>query len=173
MNGTATMDSNVKSRRMMVRGGLVVVYAILIAFVFYFGKGHTLLLDNKDSEDGSLKAFEGVTVTVDDQDPIEFMSGDRDQAKLRAQSHTVKVVVTNGPTVVKKISLPVTENMLVLSIPKLVAGIEPAVTVFVPIEEAAPTTSDDSSSNAAPDPAAAAPAAPAAQGTAPATPPAP
>ena len=165
MNGTATMDPNLKSRRMMVRGGLVIVYAILIAFVFYFGKGHTLLLDNKDSEDGTMKAFEGVTVTVDDQDPIEFMSGDRDQAKLRAQSHTVKVVVNNGPTIVKQIKLPVMENMLVLSIPKLVAGVEPAVTVFVPIEEAAPAATEDSSSNAAPDPSTT-PAAPA-------TPPAP
>ena len=158
MNGSQLVDPKVKSRRLLVRGGLVIVYLLLIAIVYVFGKGHTLLLDNKDSEDGSVKAFENVTVTVDNQDPIDFMSGDRDQAKLQAQWHKVKVEV-NGQTVEKKIKLPVGENMLLLSIPKFVAGIEPAIIPFVPKEEPAPPAEDTSSTETSSSDQTAAPAA--------------
>ena len=163
MNGTKT-DNGTKSRRMLVRGGLIVVYAALIGLSFVSGKGHTLLIDNKDSEDGSVKAFETVTVTVDNQDPMEFMANDRDQAKVTAQTHTIKVVV-NGQTTERKIHLPIGESMLLLSVPKLVAGIEPSVTVFVPKEEAPAPEDNSGNGNAFTSPDPAATAAPAASGT--------
>ena len=107
------------------------------------GKGHTLLIDNKDAEDGSVQAIDGVMVAVDRQEPLELYSGDRDKALVMGQSHAISIeVIGDGTKVVKRIRLPMGGDMLLLSIPKLAAGIEPAVIPFVapqapPPEEAA------------------------------------
>jgi len=130
-------DSSLKTRRLVVRGGLLVVYALLIAVSFVLGRGHTVLLDNKDSEDGSVKAIESFTVSVNGQEPMEFMSGDRDMTKVRSQWHTL-VVDVNGQKTEKKFKVPIGEDMVLLSIPKLLAGVEPAVVPFVPQVEPAP-----------------------------------
>jgi hypothetical protein len=136
VNGTK-IEPKVDGRRLLVRGILAVVYIAVMVLAFVMGKGHTILLDNKDSEDGSVKAFENVSVSVDGQEAIDFMAGDRDQAKVRAQWHTVKIVA-NGQTIEKKITVPLGENILLLSIPKLAAGTEPAVIPFVQADEPAP-----------------------------------
>lgn len=135
MNGSSNASS-LNPRRLAVRGGLVVVYAALMALAFTFGKGHTVLLDNKDSEDGSIKAIESMTISVNGGEPIEFMAGDRDMTKVRAQWHTIKIDI-NGQVVEKKFSVPLGEEMVLLSIPKLLAGQEPAVVPFV-LENAPP-----------------------------------
>lgn len=133
----SVVEPKTKTRRMIVRGILIVVYAGLMMLAFMLGKGHTILLDNKDSGDGTVKAFESLTVSVDGQEPIEFMSGDRDMVRVRAQWHSIEVTV-NGQKTVKKITLPLGENMLLLSIPKLVAGVEPALIPFVVANEPPP-----------------------------------
>lgn len=134
MNG---IEPKTKTRRMLVRGILIVVYAGLMMVAFVFGKGHTVLLDNKDSEDGTVKAFEEVTVSVDGQEPIDFMSGDRDIAKVRAQWHSIEITV-NGQKSVKKFTVPLGLETALLSIPKIVAGIEPALIPFVQADEPPP-----------------------------------
>jgi len=175
----ATMDPKVQIRRRLVRGGLIVVYAALIGFVFTFGKGHTIIIDNKDAEDGSVKAFESVTVSVDGQDPIDLQGGDRDMAKVRGQGHTVEITLQGGQKTQTRIRVPLTEDMLLLSLPKLAAGQQPAVIPFVPKDIAPPADEQVGNSNAftsPTDPAASgpldAPVAPAAPG-APAVPAAP
>lgn len=168
MSGNGTSN---KGRRLLVRIALSAAYVGFMAVVFYFGKGHTILLDNKDSEDGTLKAYEEVSVSVDGQEAIDFMSGDRDMVKVRAQSHTLRITV-NGQATEKKITVPVGMEMALVSIPKLVAGREPFVTPFVPKDQPAPadeSNSGNSNEFSAPAPAAPAPGAPAA----PAAPPAP
>lgn len=144
MNDVKPTNNGNKSRRTLVRAALLVVYAAIMMAAFIFGKGHTILLDNKDSEDGSIKAFENVTVSVDGQEPMEFASGDRDMAKVHSQWHTVKLV-SNGQTTEKKITVPIGTDMLLLSIPKLAAGVEPAVIPFVPKDQ--PKPADDSAGN--------------------------
>ena len=134
MNGTQTIDPKLKIRRLAVRAGLLVVYVALMCVAFIFGKGHTVLLDNKDSQDGTVKAIESMTVSVNGGEPIEFMGGDRDMAKVRAQWHTIKVDI-NGQVVEKKFTVPLGADMVLLSIPKLLAGVEPAVVPFVPENE--------------------------------------
>lgn len=130
------IDSGQKTRRLIVRGGLLLVYGALIGVALVLGKGHTVLLDNKDSEDGTVKAIESLTVSVDGQDPMEFMSGDRDITKVRSQWHTL-VVDINGQKTEKKFKVPLGEDMVLLSIPKLLAGVEPAVIPFIPADEPA------------------------------------
>ena len=154
-----------KTRRMLVRGVLVVVYVGFMALAFYLGKGHTILLDNKD--DGSVKAFENVSVSVDGEEPIEFMSGDRDMTKVRAQRHTIKINI-NGKIVEKKINVPVGMEMALVSIPKLVAGVEPYVTPFVPMDQPAPAEDASAGNSTEFTSPATAPATPAANAPAPA-----
>jgi hypothetical protein len=167
VNGSVT-DSGLKTRRLIVRGGLLLVYGTLIGLSLVLGKGHTVLLDNKDSEDGSVKAIESLTVSVDGQDSMEFMAGDRDITKVRSQWHTL-VVDMNGQKTEKKFKVPLGEDMVLLSIPKLLAGVEPAVIPFVPRDEPAPAGEPTGNDNQftspggtpeSPDAPAAAPAAP-------------
>ncbi len=171
MSGTP-MDPKVQRRRQLVRGGLVLVYAALIAMVFNFGKGHTLILDNKDAEDGSVKAIESLSVSVDGQEAIDLQGGDRDMAKVRGQGHVVEITVQGGQKTSTRIRVPLSEDMLLLSLPKLLAG-QPAVIPFVP-KDVAPPADDTGNSNAFTSPMdPAAPGAPDAAPAAPAAPPAP
>ena len=128
-------ESGKATRRLAVRAALVAAYMGLLGLVLTLGKGHTILMDNKDAEDGSVKAFESMTVSVDGQEALEFLAGDRDQAVVRSQWHTIRIEA-GGKTIVKKLSIPLMQNMVLLSIPKLAAGVEPALVPFVPLEEA-------------------------------------
>lgn len=164
MNGTQK-DPKVKTRRLFVRGLLIAVYGLFIAVTMFFGKGHTLLIDNKDSEDGTVKAIESMTVSVNGEEPVEYMSGDRDMTKVRAQWHTLKIDI-NGQVVEKKITIPVGQDMVLVSIPKLMAGVEPAVVPFVLADEPPPAEEPAGNENAFTSPdASEAPAAPAAPET--------
>jgi hypothetical protein len=136
------MEPQTKTRRLIVRALLVVVYASVMMVAFVLGKGHTILLDNKDSADGSVKAFESVTVSVDGQEPLEFMSGDRDQVKVRSQWHSIEVTVNEQKTV-KKFTVPLGLDMALLSIPKLLAGVEPALVPFVLADQPPPPADPD------------------------------
>jgi len=119
-------------RRLAIRAALVAAFVGLTALVFVLGKGHTILVDNKDAEDGSARAIDGVMVAVDRQEALELYGGDRDKAVVMGQVHTVSVeVIADGRKLQKKIRLPIGEEMLLLSIPKLAAGLEPAVVPFV------------------------------------------
>jgi hypothetical protein len=131
MSGTSARP-RVPARRLVVRGALVAVFVVLTALVFILGKGHTLLIDNKDAEDGSVQAIDGVMVAVDRQEPLELYSGDRDKALVMGQAHTVSIqIIDDGTTVRKRIRLPIGGELLLLSIPRLAAGLEPAVIPFV------------------------------------------
>jgi len=150
----STDNSNVRTRRRFVRAVLCVVYVALIAFVFVKGKGHTLILDNKDSDDGSVKAVESLSVSVDGQDPIDLSSGDRDMAKVRGQNHRVEITI-QGQKSATRITVPLKEDVVLLSLPKLLAG-QPAVSKFVPKVEA-PSQDQSGNSNAFTAPTSAAP----------------
>ena len=82
-------------------------------------------------------------VTVDRQEALEMYLGDRLAATVQGQSHTVTIEdINTGTKIERRIRLPLDEEMLLLSVPKLAAGREPAVVVFVapesaPVEEGA------------------------------------
>jgi hypothetical protein len=138
MSGTA-IKSRTVLRRLAVRAALVAVFVGLTALAFLAGKGHTILVDNKDAEDGSVQAFDGVMVAVDRQEALELYAGDRDKAVVMGQVHTVSIeVIADGTKVVRKIRLPLGEEMLLLSVPMLAAGREPALVPFVAPQAAVP-----------------------------------
>ena len=155
----AVIPPQVRTRRLVVRAALCAVYAGLIWLVFALGKGHTIILDNKDAEDGSVKAIESLSISVDGQDPIDLQAGDRDMAKVRGQGHKVEVTVKDGQKVENRITVPLGEELVLLSIPKLMAGVKPAVVPFVPKEDVTPQD-QGTNSNAFTSPEAGAPAQP-------------
>jgi hypothetical protein len=132
-------------RRVVVRSCLIVVYVALMVIAFVFGKGHTLLVDNKDVEGmANLTAFDDVVVGVDSQKTSELASGDRDMFKVQGQRHRITLdIMGQADKVVKDITLPLNQNMVVLSLPKLVAGVEPAIGPFVQPKDVAPTSRDE------------------------------
>ncbi len=124
--------SSVSLRRWLIRAAAIAVYAGLIALVFITGKGHTILIDNKNAEDGSVPAIDGVMVSVDGREALELYKGDRDRENVSGQNHRVSVeIIADGRKIEKSIRLPIGEDILLLSIPMLVAGREPALIPFV------------------------------------------
>jgi hypothetical protein len=94
--------------------------------------------------DGISPLPQGFSVSVDGLDPVSFSFGlDRDMAKVQGQSHRISVTgLSAGKSVQKNITLDLNDEMAILSIPKLVAGIEPAVTKFIP-KAAVPVTNEN------------------------------
>jgi hypothetical protein len=125
-------------RRWIVRSVLVIVYIGIMVLAYVGGKGHTILIDNKNTQDGSLTAFDLVTVQVDNQESSDYTKGDRDMAKVQGQRHRISVKVEGQEnTIVKEITLPIKTDMIVVNIPKLVAGQDPLET-FVPPKAVTP-----------------------------------
>jgi hypothetical protein len=146
----AAAKKKIRVRRGIVRAILILVYVALMVLVFVMGKGHTILIDNKDSADGAYKAFEGIRVAVDSGADSEYASGDRDMAKVQGQIHRVTIDKQDGSAKIEKtIRLPLGADTVLLSLPKLVAGVEPYLEPFqtktaAPAEEEAPATAEGS-----------------------------
>jgi len=137
MSDTAA-KKKIRQRRNIVRAALILVYLGLMVLVFVQGKGHTILIDNKDS--GSFAALEGVRVAVDRQADSEYAAGDRDMAKVVGQVHRVVIDRQDGSAKIEKtIRLPLGADTVLLSLPKLVAGAEPYLEPFQ-VKVSAPAT---------------------------------
>lgn len=155
---------NARRRRLLVRSALIAAYLGLTALVFVLGRGHTLLLDNKDT-DGA-RAIDGVVVSVNGGEEIELYPGDRDKAVVQGQRHSVAIETLDGKKIERAIRLPLGHDMLLLSIPRLAAGKEPILTPFVPKDAAPPPEEPEGNTNEFIAPGAE-PAAPAAAAAAP------
>lgn len=150
------LSAAVRRRRLVVRVALILAYLGLVALFFVTGKAHTVLLDNKDTE--SLEGIDGVLVRVNRDEELELYGGDRDKAVIRGQGFRVRVeVIDDGTVVEKRLRVPLNENIMLLSLPALVAGAEPVLVPFVPQEVVLSTddeeavTSDDLSGELPPD----------------------
>jgi hypothetical protein len=146
----ATTPPKITTRRLFVRIGLVVVYVLLVAVVFVLGKGHTLLIDNKDLSDGSATAIDGILVSVDGREALELYAGDRDMVQLKGQRHRIDVELITGEKKIdgKRFSLPLDTDMLILSVPKLVAGQGSYIETFVPRDQPRPVDDQVGNTNA-------------------------
>ncbi len=125
-------------KRLIVRSALVAVYVALLVLMLLLGKRHTILIDNKEAEDGSYAAIDGMSVQIDSLESAEYYPGDRDKAVVNGQRHKIKVEIFSESKVVEQsFTVPFGQDMLILSVPKLVAGITPYVETFVPPTESA------------------------------------
>ncbi|MCR4626218.1 MAG: hypothetical protein K5640_01050 [Treponema sp.] len=121
----------VNKKIIIVRSVLVVVYVLLAVVMFVTGRSHTVLIDNKAAEDGSFKAINGMEVTINKLPSSEFMKGDRDKFVVKGQNVKIKVVSFDGQIEdTYKIKIPLAQDAVLISVPKLVNGLEGAVEPF-------------------------------------------
>ncbi len=142
-------DRKTVIKRLLIRSGLVSVYVCLLLLTFVLGKGHSLIIDNKDLADGTLSADRnGNMVSVDGREATEMYPGDRIMELVKGQSHTIVIEDFSGSQrIERRIKLPLGEEMLLVSIPKLVAGMEPAVETFVTVHVVPPVDEYSGSDN--------------------------
>jgi len=123
----------VGNRRMLLRFALVVVYVALAVVLFVFNRGHTVLVDNKADPAGAYQAFELMKVSIDGGKGMEFLKGDRDKFTVVGQRHRIRIEFPDGskPEFEGYFSVPLGGDLFLLSVPKMIAGIEPFIEPFV------------------------------------------
>ena len=94
--------ANINKKRLVIR---IIAFLCVIAVacgLFYIGKQHNVLLDNRSATiDGKqFEASKYVRVIVDgnEKDYIEFEADDRDAVNLEGPFHTIKVVEMDADT---------------------------------------------------------------------------
>lgn len=138
-------------RKALVRAGLLVLYVALVYLAFVTGKGHTVLVDNKDHEASGVTAFETVTVGVDRQETQELYPGDRVMFKVKSQKHTISLeIMGQSEKIVRTLVLPMDAEMVVVNLPRLAKGLEPYWETFVPVH-AAPVAQEADGAFTSPD----------------------
>ncbi len=122
-----------EKRRFLIRIALVLLYFCVTIFVLFNGRGHTILIDNKDADDLSYEAVDGMEVSIDSQESAEYWPGDRDKAVVRGQKHKIRISFFDEeiPEFEATFTVPFSVDMLILSVPKMLAGIEPFIETFV------------------------------------------
>ena len=110
-------------RSLVQRGGVLAGLILLSVFLFYIGKGHTLLIDtNAITIDGKeFRSAETIEVSIDGK-PAESMGrAERIQVLVGGPSHTITIEVVSGVerTVEKKFSLPTFMETAVVSVPAI------------------------------------------------------
>jgi hypothetical protein len=130
------MNGTTKTRRLAIRGGLLVIYVLLMVLMIMTGRRHTILIDNKDAADGSYSAINGMEVAIDRQKSSEYYPGDRDKAMVQGQTHKIKVTIfDDNKTIEKEFKVPLWSDVMIISVPKLIAGIEPWIEPFTMAEQ--------------------------------------
>jgi hypothetical protein len=153
------MMMNAPARRAIFRLALVVLWAVSLAALFITGRGHTLIVDNgaaaKTDLSGGLESLGDVKVTVNGGKAVPFARGDRDRFTVSGLS--VRVLIERGRggggdaafPFEAVVNLPLWPDALMLSLPRLAAGCDDALTVFE--ELPAPPPDDAESEQPAPE----------------------
>ncbi|MDR0388291.1 MAG: hypothetical protein LBH57_09685 [Treponema sp.] len=119
------------SRRRIIRAALVVLWIAVGVVLFIFNRGHALLVDNRNLQDQGIRAPDMITVFVDNGNGLEFFRGDRDRFQVAGSKHRILVEFSDGTSPFEgTFTLPIKDDMYILSIPKMISGIEPFVEVF-------------------------------------------
>ena len=126
------------SRSAIQRSCVILGLIGLSAFLFYIGKGHTLLLDtNAVTIDGKeLRSAETVEVSIDGKEPESMGRAERVMVTVAGPRHRVSIEVVSGgdKKVEGRLSIPTFMDTAVVSIPAIL-GEAPSrswVTPFVP-----------------------------------------
>ena len=125
------MKNALKRRRLIIRLSLVVVWIGLGILLFVLNRGHTLLVDNRNVESPGIRAPDLISVSVNNGKTLEFFRGDRDLFKVRGAKHQISIEFSDGtPPFEASFTLPLRPDMFLLSIPRMINGIEPYIEVF-------------------------------------------
>lgn len=126
------------SRSFIQRSGLLLGVIALSAYLFYIGKGHTLLIDtNAVTISGQLiKSAETIEVSIDGKEPESMGRAERIQVSVGGPRHTITIEVVSGGerTVEKQFTVPTFMDTAVISIPAILGNAPPEhwVTHFAP-----------------------------------------
>lgn len=128
--------SSPSTKKLLIRLALVAVYIGLLALMLITGKQHTILIDNKDAEDSSYQAVAGMSVQIDRMESAEYYPDDRDMAVVKGQAHKIKIeIFSEGKIIEKSFKVPYGQSMVLLSVPKMLANLEPWLEPFVVEQE--------------------------------------
>ena len=133
------------SRSLIQRSAVVIGLIVLSAYLFYIGKGHTLLIDtNAVTINGQeFKSAETIEVSIDGKEPESMGRAERVMVSVGGPQHTISIEVISGDDrkVEKKFTVPTFMDTAVISIPALLgdAPAEHWVTPFTapPAEDTA------------------------------------
>lgn len=132
-------NGSVNKKRMVIRLALLAFLVVAGFMLFYFGKEHIILLDNKTADINGTK-YEAVghvkiIINNDQKKSIELNSGERVVVKLSGPGHTIKAEIIDKQTgsVVKSVERDFNFGKtpsLMISIP---AVAENAPDVYLPL----------------------------------------
>lgn len=117
------------SRKVLLRGAAVIIILAIAVLMFFLGRQHTVLVDNKTIEiDGvTYQALDYAEASVDGMDSKELYPRDRVQFLVMSQSHKLTMTYTDSNweehTIEWKFKTPVPEEMMLLSLPAVLAGL--------------------------------------------------
>lgn len=130
---------NLNKKRLVIRIILLALLVGLCFALFYIGKVHEVLMDNKtvsiDGKEYQAIPYMNVIVDGDEEKSLEFYADDRDAVKLQGPSHTltIKVIDEQSEKVLKTVEykLPLgTKSSVMVSLPAIVDG---ATSVELPL----------------------------------------
>ena len=118
-------------KRKLIRAAIAVVWLSLGAVIFIAARGHSLLLDSRDVEALEIRAPGEVAVSVDGKGGVKLRRGDRDRLTVKGSKHKIRVEFKDGREPFEGgFILPIKNDMYLLSVTKMINGIEPFVEVF-------------------------------------------
>ena len=127
---------DIKRRRTVIRLALIVVWIGLGVVIFVTSRGHSILLDNRNLSSPEMRAPDMIMVTVNKTKPLELFRGDRDVVDVGGGTQRIRVDFSDGkPSFEASFKLPLGPDMFILSIPKMINGIEPYFEVFRPNQQ--------------------------------------
>ena len=123
---------HITKRQMAIRGAVALLWIVLGVVIFIFNSGHQLLVDNHSVETLSLDAPDSLKMSINGGKKVEFFRNDRDIFKVGGGKHKITIEFSDGtPVFTTTFSLPLKGDMFLLSIPKMVNGIEPYFEIYV------------------------------------------
>ena len=118
------------TRIFWIRFVAILVILVFSVLLFFIGKQHTVLLDNKTVtiEGEEIRALRLVEIQINNLEPMELAARDRDKEEVTGQKHSVTIIYTDSNweeyTIERTFKLPLMQEMVLLSIPTLVANPE-------------------------------------------------
>jgi hypothetical protein len=125
-------------RSLIQRGGLLVALLGLSTFLFYIGKGHTLLIDTNavTIEGKEYRSAETISVSIDGKEPEPMGRAERILATVAGPGHRILIQVESGEprTVEKSFRISTWMDTAIISVPAILGETAPEhwVTKFVP-----------------------------------------
>lgn len=136
------MTTNINKKRLVIRLALVALLVLLCFVLYYIGKEHEVLLDNKnvtiEGREYQEIPYMSVVVDGDEDKALEFYAGDRDVVKLKGPSHTLKISVINEDTeeVTKTVEYKLSLGSISSTMYSLPAIVESAPNAELPLPNA-------------------------------------